>query len=71
MPEKLLLGILLLGPALLLAVVVGGVVLASANGGVAALPSPGSYTNAESWDITWSPEGLPLKIEVHRDARRG
>jgi len=29
-----------------------------------------TYANEESWEITWSPDGLPLKIEVHRNARK-
>lgn len=30
----------------------------------------GSYQNAETWEITWSPDGLPTKVTIHRDARR-
>lgn len=29
-----------------------------------------SYQNEESWDIEWSDEGLPVRIVVHRNARR-
>jgi hypothetical protein len=27
-----------------------------------------SYANEEKWDITWSPDGLPTQITVHRNA---
>ena len=30
----------------------------------------GSYKNAEEWEITWSPEGLPTKVVIHRNATR-
>lgn len=30
----------------------------------------GAYTNAEEWEITWSPEGLPTKVVIHRNATR-
>ena len=26
------------------------------------------YHNNETWDITWTPEGLPGKVTIHRDA---
>lgn len=29
-----------------------------------------AYQNEESWEISWSPEGLPTKIVVHRNASR-
>ncbi|MBA7664591.1 hypothetical protein ES703_72652 [subsurface metagenome] len=29
-----------------------------------------TYANEESWEIEWSPDGLPIKIEVHRNARK-
>jgi len=29
-----------------------------------------TYANEESWEITWNPDGLPTKIEVHRNATR-
>lgn len=29
-----------------------------------------SYQNEESWSIEWSPEGMPTKITVHRQAQR-
>ena len=30
-----------------------------------------TYKNAETWDITWSSEGLPTSVTIHRDARTG
>ena len=30
----------------------------------------GQYTNTETWDVLYSPDGLPTKITIHRDARR-
>ena len=30
----------------------------------------GSYKNTESWEVTYSDEGLPTKITIHRDAKR-
>ena len=30
----------------------------------------GSYRNEETWDVQYSPDGLPTKIVIHRDARR-
>ncbi len=35
-----------------------------------ALVPQASYTNEESWEISWSEEGLPTKIIVHREAKR-
>ena len=32
-------------------------------------PIAGTYKNAETWDIAYSPDGLPTKITIHRDAR--
>jgi len=32
--------------------------------------SPGSYHNTETWDVTWSAEGLPTRIVVKRNAER-
>jgi hypothetical protein len=29
-----------------------------------------NYANEESWEITWSAEGLPTKVVVHRNATR-
>lgn len=29
------------------------------------------YNNDEIWDIEWSPDGLPLKVHVKRDAKTG
>lgn len=29
-----------------------------------------AYENKEEWEISWSPEGLPTKIVVHRKAHR-
>lgn len=29
-----------------------------------------TYANEESWEITWSPDGLPTKIVVHRNATK-
>lgn len=26
------------------------------------------YTNEETWDITWSEDGLPAKVVIHRNA---
>ena len=37
--------------------------------GRALVPSA-TYANEESWEITWSPDGLPEKIVVHRNATR-
>lgn len=37
--------------------------------GKALVPSA-TYANVESWEIEWSPDGLPTKIEVHRNATR-
>ncbi|MBA7584010.1 hypothetical protein ES708_25962 [subsurface metagenome] len=37
--------------------------------GKALVPSA-TYANEESWEIEWSPDGLPTKIEVHRNATR-
>ena len=35
-------------------------------------PAPAQqYLNKEEWDIQWSPDGLPLKVTIHRDARQG
>jgi len=28
----------------------------------------GTYHNAETWDVTWSEDGLPTKVVIHRDA---
>jgi len=27
------------------------------------------YTNEERWEITYSPDGLPTQVVVHRDAK--
>ena len=35
----------------------------------AALP-PGTYKNAEEWDIEWNEDGLPKKVTIHRNAQR-
>ena len=35
-----------------------------------ALVPSATYANEENWEITWSPDGLPTKIEVHRNATR-
>lgn len=35
----------------------------------AALPA-GLYKNAETWEITWSPDGFPTKVVIHRNATR-
>ena len=35
-----------------------------------ALAPSATYANEESWEIEWSPDGLPIKIEVHRNATR-
>lgn len=26
------------------------------------------YQNEETWNITWSEDGLPIKVEIHRNA---
>ena len=28
------------------------------------------YHNNETWEITWTPDGLPGKVTIHRDARQ-
>ena len=30
----------------------------------------GQYKNLETWDIQYSPDGLPTKISIHREAKR-
>ena len=30
----------------------------------------GQYKNFESWDVQYNADGLPIKISIHRDARR-
>jgi len=30
----------------------------------------GQYKNLESWNVTYNQDGLPTKIEIHRDATR-
>ncbi|MBA7689877.1 hypothetical protein ES703_98396 [subsurface metagenome] len=37
--------------------------------GGALVPSA-TYANKEKWKIKWSPEGLPIEIEVDRNATR-
>lgn len=35
------------------------------------IPAPlATYSNEESWEIEWSPDGLPTRIVVHRNAKR-
>ncbi len=29
------------------------------------------YSNAETWDVLWNEDGLPVKVTIHRDARQG
>ncbi len=37
---------------------------------VTAQPAPAkTYTNTETYDITWTKDGLPSKIVIHRDAK--
>jgi hypothetical protein len=26
------------------------------------------YRNSETWNIQWSDDGMPIKVEIHRDA---
>jgi hypothetical protein len=28
------------------------------------------YRNNETWEIEWTPDGLPGKVTIHRDARQ-
>lgn len=39
---------------------------------VAKAPSApsGEYRNLETWDIKYSPDGMPTKITIHREATR-
>lgn len=30
----------------------------------------GQYKNLETWNVTYSQDGLPTKIEIHREATR-
>ena len=30
----------------------------------------GKYNNLESWDVSYNADGLPTKIEIHREATR-
>ena len=30
----------------------------------------GQYKNLETWDVQYSPDGLPTKISIHREATR-
>jgi len=30
---------------------------------------PREYVNEETWDITYSEDGLPIKVVIHRNAR--
>lgn len=30
-----------------------------------------TYQNEETWDIQWSPDGLPMKVTIHRKAVQG
>lgn len=34
------------------------------------LPPATTYNNLEVWQISWNAEGLPEKIEVHREAKQ-
>lgn len=34
------------------------------------LPPATTYNNLEVWQISWNAEGLPDKIEVHREAKQ-
>ena len=30
----------------------------------------GQYKNLETWNVSYNPDGLPTKIEIHREATR-
>lgn len=57
-------GLILFGVAVL------GVLLILMTKKTALAMPAGSYTNAETWNISYNSEGLPTTIEVHRDAKR-
>jgi len=50
--------------------VVGLLVWFLLKGRTGAQVPAGNYSNLESWDVQWSDDGLPLKITIHRDAKR-
>ena len=33
-------------------------------------PIAGQYHNAETWSVSYNEDGLPTKIEIHREATR-
>ena len=55
----------------ILAVIVIGIILyfilQQRNGTTA---GPGKYNNLESWNVSYNADGLPTKIEIHREATR-
>ncbi len=60
---------------LLLLLLVGAVVLVvlfTRRGGSGYLPVVGGhqYTNEETWDIEWNPDGLPSRVTIHRNAHQ-
>jgi hypothetical protein len=48
------------------------VVLFTRRGGSGYLPVVGGhqYTNEETWDIEWNPDGLPSRVTIHRNAHQ-
>ncbi len=32
------------------------------------MPAAHTYKNTETWEIEWTPDGLPGKVTIHRDA---
>ena len=34
------------------------------------LPPATSYNNLETWEISWNADGLPERVEIHREAKQ-